>query len=216
MIYTYDLSGNYLGVELSQSRNHLFFPEKASSDKSRINQLAQRSFSDLELWAINDQILMEEYIATGGGNSINETGTNSNGELEYWAFRKYQSLNTAAPIPSGDGIAGGALYSHTPLIAPIAYTKESADIITNYNPRIDKPIQIDLGSFLGAAGKLKITKKSSLVNKLAKSEADFIYDQQAGYLYYNENGNASGFGDGGVFAILEDKPKVGLGDFNFV
>ncbi len=99
--------------------------------------------------------------------------------------------------------------------APTSYTKETADIITNYDPKTDGPVQIDLASFAGGAGKLNIAKKTKQVAKLAKKDIDFIYDQQAGYLYYNENGKLPGFGDGGIFAILEGKPKVGLGNFEF-
>jgi len=96
------------------------------------------------------------------------------------------------------------------------YGTSTADTITGYNPKTDNPIQIDLDSFPSAAGKLKIARKSSQVAKLAKKDLDFIYDRQAGYLYYNENGKEAGFGDGGVLAILEGKPKIGMGNFEFV
>jgi len=100
--------------------------------------------------------------------------------------------------------------------SPAAYGKNSADIITNYNPKTDQPIQIDLGSFEGAVGKLKIAKKSKKIAKLAKKDIDFIYDGQKGYLYYNENGKKPDFGEGGIFAILEGKPKAGIGNFGFI
>ena len=100
--------------------------------------------------------------------------------------------------------------------APSRYGKGSADIITNYNPKSDSPIQIELSGFDGALGKLKIAKKTKQVAKLAKKNTDFIYDQQAGYLYYNENGKQAGFGDGGIFAILEGSPRVGVGNFEFM
>ena len=102
------------------------------------------------------------------------------------------------------------------LLSPQSFGKQTADIITNYNPKSDSPIQIELSSFDGALGKLKIAKKAKQVEKLAKKNTDFIYDQQAGYLYYNENGKQAGFGDGGIFAILEGKPKVGTGNFEFM
>jgi hypothetical protein len=100
--------------------------------------------------------------------------------------------------------------------APSTYGKNSADIITNYNPKTDQPIQIDLSSFEGAAGKLKIAKKSNKVAQLAKKNIDFIYDRQQGYLYYNENGKQPGLGDGDIVAILEGKPKAGMGNFAFI
>ena len=100
--------------------------------------------------------------------------------------------------------------------APSAYDEDNADIISNYIPKANSAIQIEISSFDGAVGKLKIAKKSKKVARLAKKDIDFIYDQQAGYLYYNENGKQPGFGDGGIFAILEGKPKAGLGNFEFV
>ena len=103
-----------------------------------------------------------------------------------------------------------------PLEAPTGYGANKADIITNYNPKTDEAIQIGLATFDGAVGKLNFAKKTKQVAKLAKKDVDFIYDQQAGYLYYNENGKEAGFGDGGIFAILEGKPKVGLGNFDFI
>ena len=99
---------------------------------------------------------------------------------------------------------------------PSSFNSSTIDTIINYNPKADGPIQIDLGSFDGATGALKIAKKSKQVTKLAKKNVDFIYDRQAGYLYFNENGKEAGFGDGGILAILEGKPKVGMGNFEFM
>jgi hypothetical protein len=100
--------------------------------------------------------------------------------------------------------------------APLEYGISAADTITNFNPKENDKLQIELSTFQGSVGKLNIAKKTKQVAKLAKKDVDFIYDQQAGYLYYNENGKEAGFGDGGIFAILEGKPKVGLGNFEFV
>jgi hypothetical protein len=101
------------------------------------------------------------------------------------------------------------------LSSPDVFGINSADVITNYRPKSDDPILIELGTFEGANGSLKICKKTKQVAKIAKSETDFIYDQQAGYLYYNENGKEAGFGSGGIFAVLEGKPKIALGNFDF-
>jgi len=100
--------------------------------------------------------------------------------------------------------------------APYADDKDNADIISNYNPKANSAIQISLRSFEGAEGNLGIAKKTKQVAKLAIQDIHFIYDQQAGYLNCNQNGRESGFGDGGIFAILEGKTKIGLGHFEFV
>jgi hypothetical protein len=118
--------------------------------------------------------------------------------------------------PSKGNAASDQIETAVLLTSPNSYGTGTADIITNYNPKVNSPIQIDLSSFDGAAGTLKFAKKSKQVAKLAKKDLDFIYDRQAGYLYYNENGKEPGFGDGGILAILEGKPKVGMGNFEFM
>lgn len=147
----------------------------------------------------------------GGGYSIEQISSSiafldtiTNGIITV----PYKSGASTPSVPSNNS---DALY----LRAPTSFGLDQADIITNYNPKTDQPILIDLDSFEGAAGRFKIAKKTKQVAKLAKSDIDFIYDQQAGYLYYNENGEQPGMGDGGIFAILEGKPKVGLGTFQF-
>ena len=100
--------------------------------------------------------------------------------------------------------------------APAVYQREFIDPITNFNPGTDRPIQIDLSSFDGALAKLRIFNNVKNLSRIAKTHADFVYDRQAGYLYYNENGNRAGFGEGGIIAILEGSPRVGMSNFEFV
>lgn len=125
--------------------------------------------------------------------------------LDFIYFRK-------STVPSTEGRSAGDVFTLTDTPG----FGSAADTITNFNPKENDRLQIDLSAFDGAVGKLKIAKKAKQVSKLAKSHIDFIYDQQAGYLYYNENGKLPGFGEGGSFAILEGKPKAGPGNFEFV
>ena len=126
--------------------------------------------------------------------------------IDFIYFRKTTTTSTG-------GESSGDLFS---LTGAQGFGTQAADHITNFNPEENDKLQIDISSFDGAVGKLNIAKKTKQVAKLAKKDISFIYDQQAGYLYYNENGKLPGFGDGGIFAILEGKPKVGLGNFEFV
>ncbi len=126
--------------------------------------------------------------------------------IDFIYFRKTTTTSTG-------GESSGDVFS---LTSAQGFGAQAADHITNFNPKENDKLQIDLSTFDGSVGKLNIAKKTKQVAKLAKKEIDFIYDQQAGYLYYNENGKLPGFGDGGIFAILEGKPKVGLGNFEFV
>jgi len=87
--------------------------------------------------------------------------------------------------PSTGGASAGDLFALTG--AP-AFGTEAANTITNFNPKEKDKLQIDPSTFDGAVGKLNIAKKTKQVAKLANKDIDFIYDQQAGYLYCNENG----------------------------
>jgi len=154
----------------------------------------------------------------GGYKSINESDfgqTSSDTELLYFTNETEATFLTRFDWVINPSATSGASAQGNSISAPATYGKGPANIITNYNPKTDGPIQIDLASFEGATGKLKIAKKSKQVANLAQKNIDFIYDQQSGYLYYNENGKQAGFGDGDIFAILEGKPKVGIKNFDF-
>ena len=59
------------------------------------------------------------------------------------------------------------------------------------------------------AGK-KVVKK-----KLAEQDFDFLYDQKKGGLYFNVNGGDTGFGDGGIIAILKGAPELSGDNLEF-
>ena len=46
--------------------------------------------------------------------------------------------------------------------------------------------------------------------------SQFVYDHSTGNLFYNQNGCASGFGAGGVFAVLQNQPSLAAANFQFV
>jgi hypothetical protein len=118
--------------------------------------------------------------------------------------------------PSSQAATNSETAAQPTLAAPAVYGAANTEIITNYNPKRSDPIKISIASFSRSPGTLKTAKKTKQLVKLAEKQIDFIYDQQAGHLYFNENGSQPGFGAGGVFAILEGKPKVGSSDFEFV
>ena len=53
-------------------------------------------------------------------------------------------------------------------------------------------------------------------NLVTNSNAFIIYSSSTGNLFYNENGSASGFGDGGHIAVLENAPRLFGSDFHIV
>ncbi|MEB3342313.1 hypothetical protein [Okeania sp.] len=50
-------------------------------------------------------------------------------------------------------------------------------------------------------------------DEVARSSAEIVYDFSSGDLYYNPNGRANGFGNGGKFATFTDVPLPGARDF---
>ena len=98
------------------------------------------------------------------------------------------------------------------------YSKNNADLITNFFSPLRFKLEIDSGNFgvdisaTFAAGKNKKTVKK----KLAKQDFDFLYDQKKGGLYFNENGAGKGFGEGGIIAILKGAPDLTASNLEFI
>jgi hypothetical protein len=93
----------------------------------------------------------------------------------------------------------------------------TADRITNFNPKEKDRVQIDVSDFgSNAAGTFRVAKKAKAFTKALASTTDFIYLKSTGELYYNENGNLPGYGDGGIFAIIENKANITTKNVEFL
>ena len=69
---------------------------------------------------------------------------------------------------------------------------------------------------LGRKVKFKAVSRKSQLKKASRTKVDFIYENKTGFLYFNENGKKSGFGDGGLFAQLKGKPDLFADDFRII
>ena len=69
---------------------------------------------------------------------------------------------------------------------------------------------------LGKKIKLKSVASKKALKKASKTNNPFVYDEKKGFLYFNENGKDSGWGDGGLLAVLQGKPELGASDFTIV
>jgi hypothetical protein len=93
----------------------------------------------------------------------------------------------------------------------------TADRITNFNPKEKDRLQIDISDFgSDATGTFRVAKNAKALNKALASTTDFIYLKSTGELYYNDNGKLPGFGDGGIFAILENKANITTKNVEFL
>ena len=146
-----------------------------------------------------------------GYESYNETG-----EVMDW----FQEIDTKA-LREIWGTADSPVRANTEETAsinkPSKFNKKSADKITNFNPSTDilkvdtKSFGIDSSATFATGANKKAVKKT-----LAKQGFDFLYDQQKGGLYFNENGADKGFGDGGIIAILKGTPELTANNLEFI
>jgi Ca2+-binding RTX toxin-like protein len=108
-----------------------------------------------------------------------------------------------------DTLVGGVgadsfLFATTPV-----YGIGTADGISNFNAAAGDRIMIDRLAFgIGAASVSLISVDAAgLTNGLRTSNL-FVYNTSAGELIYNENGSATGFGSGGIFAVFAGRPDL--------
>ena len=114
-------------------------------------------------------------------------------------------------LRGGDG-ADGFLFDK-----PIGFGKKQMDKILDFDAAEQDKILVDKDAFgLGEKIKFKSVKGRNKLNKLAKSKFDFVYESKSGFLYFNENGKKSGWGDGGLFAHLQNKVNLFGSDFEIV
>jgi hypothetical protein len=99
---------------------------------------------------------------------------------------------------------------------PSEFNNKIADKITNFNPS-KETLGIDSDSFgISNSFTFKAGKNSKAVKKLANKDFDFLYDEEKGGLYFNENGADKGFGDGGLIAILKGAPELTANNLEFI
>ncbi|MCC5600935.1 beta strand repeat-containing protein [Nostoc favosum] len=101
--------------------------------------------------------------------------------------------------------------------AAFALTAIGVDAITDFNSSQGDKIVLDQTTFsdiTSAAGTgfnnlsgFEVTKKAGT------STAIIVYNPVSGQLFYNPNGNATGFGSGGLFATLTSAPTLTASDF---
>ena len=96
------------------------------------------------------------------------------------------------------------------------YGKKHAEKIVDFDAQEDV---IVLGGrrFMGMSEDPEFisVKRKSDSKRAAKSDVEFIYWSKKGKLYFNSNGDESGFGDGGLFARLSGAPDLSVLSFGF-
>ena len=99
-------------------------------------------------------------------------------------------------------------------------TDIGSDIITDFNSAESDKIVLDKTTFTSLASVVgdgfSVAGEFAVVNSdavAATSSAKIVYNSTNGQLFYNPNGATSGFGDGGLFATLENQANLQAEDF---
>jgi Ca2+-binding RTX toxin-like protein len=91
------------------------------------------------------------------------------------------------------------------------------DAIADFQSSKGDKIVLDKTTFstiTSAAGNgFSNTTDFQITSSAATSTAKIVYDPLNGELFYNQNGNAAGFGSGGLFATLTGSPTLTASDF---
>ena len=89
--------------------------------------------------------------------------------------------------------------------------------ISDFNSSEGDKIVLDITSFSAitsvAGNGFSNANDFQLTNLAGTSTAKIVYDPVSGQLFYNQNGNAAGFGNGGLFATLTGAPTLTTLDF---
>ncbi|MCC5646124.1 hypothetical protein LC607_24980 [Nostoc sp. CHAB 5824] len=101
--------------------------------------------------------------------------------------------------------------------AAFALTAIGVDAITDFNSSQGDQIILDKTTFsaiTSAAGTgFNNLSDFEVTNLTGTSTAKIVYNPVSGQLFYNPNGNAAGFGSGGLFATLTGAPTLTVSDF---
>ena len=93
------------------------------------------------------------------------------------------------------------------IIGDGSYGRVNADRITNFDPA-SQYLEIDAQSFGVDSDALVAIYKRKKMRKAARLDAEFVYHQRRGQLFFNPDKGIKGWGDGGLFAVLEGKPVL--------
>ena len=93
--------------------------------------------------------------------------------------------------------------------------KSRVDRITDFNSEAGDTLELSRRVFKGVGDLDFVSVEGKRGTKrAAKTDADIIYNQSSGKLYFNANDENKSFGSkGGLFAVLEASPLVSSSDF---
>ncbi len=125
-----------------------------------------------------------------------------------------QVANRLIGGPGADRLTGGLGGDEFVIDMMGLYGRKHADRITDFNPdEGDKLLLRSPKSGLSDGVQLSKAASKEARRALTLGDSELIYNQRNGFLYFNQNGEEAGHGEGGLFAVLRGAPDLNLGDF---
>ena len=146
------------------------------------------------------------HLVLTGTASINGTGNSFDNIIDGNVGSNILDGKEGRDVLTGGDGADTYVFS---TISPTAFGLAGADHITDFRPASGDKIQIQRNAFRisnTAESTLSAVSGDVAVEAALSTTALFVYDSSKGFLFWNNNGTGSGYGDGGVFAILDNRP----------
>ena len=122
---------------------------------------------------------------------------------------------SGADILTGAAGADSFLFS----LKPTLFGTTSAKHLTDFNSAEGDKINVNRTAFgygPNTTASLTTVSSAAALTSALGSGTLFVYDTTNGSLYWNQNGTTSGFGSGGIFAILDNKASLSVANIGFV
>ena len=99
----------------------------------------------------------------------------------------------------------------------VSFGKKEADRVTDFKAGQGDQIVLDEDAFggFGVSFTFSVASNKKELRQASLAGADLIYFEAKGFLYFDQNEEGKGYGDGGLFAVLNKKPELEAADIAF-
>jgi hypothetical protein len=131
------------------------------------------------------------------------------------------NFGSFAATAQADLLTGTALKDTFSFLSKPNFTADGkgSDLITDFNAAQGDLLKIGKAAFglpVSATVAFQQVESAAALTACLATSTQFVYDHSSGNLFFNQNGCASGFGSGGVFAVLQNHASLATANFQFV
>ena len=131
------------------------------------------------------------------------------------------NFGSFAATAQADLLTGTAMKDTFSFLSKPNFTADGkgSDLITEFNAAQGDVLKIGKAAFglpVSASVAFKQVESAAALTACLATSTQFVYDHSSGNLFFNQNGCASGFGSGGVFAVLQNHASLATANLQFV